>query len=80
MNGRGIARGLRRVSSGTALEIKPSSWTPVKEAFSMADGSINIRGASGDLDYNPTTEETTGPVEVWTIVGQNGNFEIVPEP
>ena len=46
----------------------------------MDMGGIDVRGASGELDYDPVTEETTAPVEVWGIVNVAGSFEIGPPP
>ena len=65
--GMGIARGLRQVSSGTPVEIRTRSWEDVVELFS-AGQSIDVSGASGSLNYDPATEETSAPVEVWTVV------------
>ncbi len=68
VTGLGIARGLRRVSSGTAVEIRPTSWNQVKASF--GDGqSVDVTGASGRLDFDPTTAETSAVIEVWTIDG-----------
>ncbi len=66
LSGIGIAKGLRQVSSGTSTTIVPSSWLGVVEKFRVAEG-IDVAGASGDLDYDPDTEETSGPVEIWRI-------------
>jgi branched-chain amino acid transport system substrate-binding protein len=67
VTGLGIARGLRRVSSGTAIEIQPTSWSTVVDAFRMGQ-SVNVEGASGPLDYDPQTEETAAPISLWVIV------------
>jgi branched-chain amino acid transport system substrate-binding protein len=68
ISGRNIARGLRRMSSGAALEIRELNWNPVVELFRTGK-SINVRGTSGDLDYDPLTEETSAPIEIWVIEG-----------
>ena len=34
---------------------------------------MDIDGASGALDFDPTTEETTAPVDVWRIVPSTGD-------
>lgn len=67
IDGIGIARGLRRVSSGEGVDILPTNWPTVVERF-RAGESIDVRGASGPLDYDPDTEETTAPISVWAIV------------
>ena len=66
----GIAKGMRRVTSGQPeIEMVPTTWNQILERF--ADGiPVDVAGASGDLDYNPITEETTGRIETWRI--ENG--------
>jgi branched-chain amino acid transport system substrate-binding protein len=66
ITGAGIGRGLRRVSMGMEVPIVPAQWLSVGAAF-RAGSSINVRGASGDLDYNPVTRDLTAPIEIWTI-------------
>ncbi len=69
ITGLNIAKGLRRLSSGATIELRATTWNQVLEKF--RDGtSINIQGASGDLDYDPATEETSGDIETWRI--ENG--------
>jgi hypothetical protein len=31
--------------------------------------SVDVSGASGELDFDPRTREVTAPLEVWTISG-----------
>jgi len=66
INGVNIAKGLRRVSAGDALEIRPSNWKVLQDAFAKGS-SVNVEGASGALDYEPSDEETTGAFELWSI-------------
>lgn len=79
ITGLGTARGLRQISSGNPIDIKPSSWTLVLEQFQDAQ-SINLTGASGELDYDPDTGELTTPIEIWRVEsdGQSG-FQFVSE-
>jgi hypothetical protein len=38
---------------------------------------VNLQGASGALDYDPVTEETSAPVEVWVIgAAAGGGYEV----
>lgn len=74
VSGVGIARGLRNVSSGTEVEIRPTSWNQVKGSFGNGD-PVDVTGASGKLDFDPTTGETSAVIEVWTI--QDGAFVAV---
>ena len=66
LSGIGMARGLRRMSSGNEIEARPTTWNAVVESF-RAGLSVDISGASGDLDYDPATEETSGEIETWRI-------------
>jgi len=68
-----LARGLRRLSSGAVVELGPSTLTDARGAFE-AGMSIDVRGASGELDYDPQSEETRSPIEVWTINAEADGF------
>ena len=70
VDGGNIARGLRHVSSGATVEVRPSGWVSVLQAFREGK-SINASGASGAIDYDPTTEETSAAIQVWRIEGRN---------
>ncbi len=65
-SGEDFARGFRQLSDGAAAEIRPTTWNTIKASFS-AGTSLDVVGTSGALDFDPATEETTAPVEVWTI-------------
>lgn len=65
-SGRGIARGMRRLSAGVPVALGATTW-PTALAELSAGRSIDVEGASGDLDVDPVTEEMTADVEVWTI-------------
>lgn len=66
VSGPGIAKGLRRLSAGQSIEIRPTTWNQVRQKFEAGE-SVNIEGASGNLDYDPLTEETSGRIETWRI-------------
>ncbi len=66
-----LARGLRKLSAGTPVEIRPSSWPEIERRFG-AGSAINMVGTSGSLDFDPRTEETTAPISVWGIVPDAG--------
>jgi len=64
----GVSRGLRHFSEGERTPIIPASWPAVVNAF--RDGrSVDVSGASGELDFDPSTRDVTAPLEVWTISG-----------
>jgi branched-chain amino acid transport system substrate-binding protein len=80
VSGLGIAKGLRKVSSGKAFDVQPLSWGGILEAL-RSGGGVNVRGASGELDYDPVTEETSAPIQIWTIgAAAGGSFEVVAAP
>lgn len=68
LTGQHAAEGLRQLSSadGEIVELGPVSWNQAQAEF-QAGRAIDVRGASGELDYDGETEETTGPIEVWAI-------------
>lgn len=71
VTGTGIARGLRMMSNGTPVEIEPPGWTTAVDAFRNGRG-INVQGASGPLDYDPSTEETSAPISLWHVIASEG--------
>jgi branched-chain amino acid transport system substrate-binding protein len=66
VNGTAIARGFRKVSDGTSFDVRASTLAPILQSFREGVG-VNIQGASGALDYDPATEETSSAIDVWTI-------------
>ncbi len=66
ITGIGIARGFRQVSAGPTLPLRASSWLTLQEAFAEGQ-SVDVRGASGELQFDPTTGETTNPIAIWTV-------------
>jgi branched-chain amino acid transport system substrate-binding protein len=72
VTGAAIAEGLRQLSSGQQVEARPSSWSDIRESM-LAGESVDLEGASGSLDYDLVTEETSGPIETWLI--QDGQIE-----
>jgi len=75
VHGLGMARGLRRLSLGVPVEVKPATWTDIATELAKG-GSVDVTGASGDLDYDPLTEETEGPVDIWKIATGGGGFVV----
>ncbi len=80
ITGTTIARGLRQMSSGSAttVPLQRSGWSSLTNAFGRGD-AINIKGASGELDFDPVTEETDAVVEVWRICNDADGLIIVPD-
>lgn len=76
VTGVGTARGMRRVSSGDDYNTGPNDWNSIRAAFAASE-AIDIAGASGSLDYDPVTAETTSAINVWGIVDDGeGGWEL----
>jgi branched-chain amino acid transport system substrate-binding protein len=73
LSGLALARGLRQISDGPAIDIRPTAWNEVKARFGDGE-SVDVYGASGPLDYDPTTGETSATIEVWYIDPYTGSF------
>lgn len=75
VTGVGIARGLRSVSDKSPeVPVSPANWTRIADALG-GGGTVNLVGASGSLDYDPVTEETTGLVDIWKISADAKSIE-----
>lgn len=74
LTGPDLARGLRRVSDGAPVAISSTAWAEVTAHFAAGEG-VDVSGASGALDYDPATEETTAPIDVWRIDETRTGFE-----
>lgn len=67
ITGKGIARGLRRLSSGgPEILVAPGTWRAIVDTFTAGD-AVNITGTSSPLDFDPVTEETSSLVDIWQI-------------
>jgi branched-chain amino acid transport system substrate-binding protein len=74
IDGLGIAQGMRKLSGGDppVVPVQPISWSTVVAAF-KGNRTLDIVGASGDLDYDLSIEETSNPIEVWQIAADPDN-------
>jgi branched-chain amino acid transport system substrate-binding protein len=77
ITGLGVARGLRMISDPNGPEIRTgrSDWNLLQAQFEQGN-TVNVQGASGPLDFDSETGETTSPIDIWTIV-VNGNGDLV---
>jgi branched-chain amino acid transport system substrate-binding protein len=71
VTGPGIARGARHLSEGTPTDLSPSKWLGAVQSFREGTG-VNVRGTSGELDYASETEETSAPIDVWSLQLEDG--------
>lgn len=74
ITGLDTARGLRHVSAGPLLEIKALNWATALQYWEEG-GGMDLDGASGHLDFDAETGETSGPIDIWVI--QGGGFVTV---
>jgi branched-chain amino acid transport system substrate-binding protein len=80
ITGLGIARGLRRVSEGAdEFEVKATTWLDVVDRFAAGQG-VDVRGTSGELDFDAASEETSGEIELWVVEDTTNGVQIVPAP
>ncbi|MCB9596780.1 MAG: ABC transporter substrate-binding protein [Sandaracinaceae bacterium] len=81
LGGRSLARGLRHLSGGVPVTLGADVLTTARDRFRLGE-AIDIEGVSGALDYDPVLEETSAPVEIWTIdAGATGfvsEYEVTP--
>jgi branched-chain amino acid transport system substrate-binding protein len=73
-DGRQVAEGLASLSAGTLVNIGPTEWPAGKNELSAGPLKINLVGTSGELDFNATTGEAPGPIEVWSVAAGLGGF------
>jgi branched-chain amino acid transport system substrate-binding protein len=74
VTGAAIAEGLGMVSSGTSYQLVPSDFTAASAELESG-ASIDVDGASGHLQFDPSTGEAPSPIEIWRVSG--GNFTTV---
>lgn len=73
IDGTGIARGLRHLSSGNNTNIQPSNWTGIASTLE-AGGNVDLTGTSGPIDWDPQVAEIAGVIEIYTVNGSNDGF------
>ncbi len=71
--GPGMARGLRRLGNGAATPMVPASWQAALAAF-RAGRSVDVRGASGTLDYDAGVRSPAGSIQLWGVTSADGRF------
>jgi branched-chain amino acid transport system substrate-binding protein len=76
LSGKGMGAGMRHVSNGDAIDLLPADWNTGRANFE-AGQAVDVAGSSGELDYDPDTEETATPVDVWVVNATLDGFETV---
>lgn len=80
VTGQGIARGLRKLSDkerGLKFSLEQSQWRPI-QAQIAAGVTLDIEGASGQLDYDGQTEEISAEAEIAVVVPSGSGFMFQP--
>lgn len=78
LDGRAVVDGFARLAEGDEVVLGPSAFSSGVAALQEEDGSIDVVGESGPLDFDAETGEAPGPIEVWRVA--DGGFERVGEP
>lgn len=75
-SGTSLARAMRHLSEGSAIEVGPASWDDAVAALAVGQ-SIDVVGTSGPLDFDAASGETSSPKVIWTV--EAGEFVNVAE-
>jgi hypothetical protein len=75
LTGTSLAQGLRRLSSGPEYSFTPSESEDLFGAI-VREGQIDVRGASGGLNFDPKTEMPSARVSVWEPRGSSSGIEL----
>jgi branched-chain amino acid transport system substrate-binding protein len=73
-DGRVVAEGLAHLSAGDAVNVGPIAWPAAKLALTTGDRALDVVGASGELDFDATTGEAPGPIEIWGVAASGDDF------
>ena len=73
ITGASIAQGLTQLSEAGAATtpLTADNFTSLQAAFAQGH-TVNVTGASGELDFDPATGVAPGPIDVWTIAPDGG--------
>ena len=61
-----MSRAMRKMSEGASVPLRRGFWEMGLEQLAQ-EATIDVLGSSGLLDYDPVTEETFAPIDVWVI-------------
>ena len=76
-DGLDVAGGLAHLSAGKKFNISPTEWlSGIGELKSV--GQINVAGTSGLLDFDATTGEAPGKIELWKASADFKSFTTQP--
>ncbi|MEP7125688.1 MAG: ABC transporter substrate-binding protein [Byssovorax sp.] len=78
-DGLNVADGLAHLSAGKAVNLAPTEWQSGIGVLKSA-GQINVEGTSGKLDFDATTGEAPGKIELWKASADFTSFVTTPIP
>lgn len=64
-DGRTVAAGLARLTTGATVALGPGGWGAIKSALTSEPRTVDVVGVSGPLDFDPIVGEAPAPIEVW---------------
>ena len=62
-----VAEGLAQLTAGQKVNAGPTGFTTGVSELRGRAARIDLEGTSGPLDFDPTTGEAPGPIEVWQV-------------
>lgn len=78
LTGSRIAEGLARIRSGSPVAVGPTEFTTARGAI-QGGGTVDLQGASGQLDFDPATGEAPGAIELWQVdAGTIRSVTVIP--
>jgi len=80
MTGRLLAEGMSRLSDSGLINVGATEWPEAVNRLREDNGSVDIEGASGPLDFDASTGDAPAPIEVWKVNNNFDGFVIQGEP
>jgi len=74
-----VAEGMGKLAAGADIDITANDWNAGKTALSSGQ-TINVYGTSGPLDFDATTGEAKGRIEIWRVEASKFFSETTIEP
>lgn len=77
-DGRRVVEGFSRTVAGSAIRVGKPEWNQARRALTEGDDAartIDIDGTSGPLDFDVSTGDATGPMEIWRPTADFTSFE-----
>jgi ABC-type branched-subunit amino acid transport system substrate-binding protein len=74
ITGENMAQGLTQLSAADAGKIEllePNNFPTITSYFTQ-NKKLNVQGASGDLDFDPSTGVAPGPIDIWKVYPDGG--------